>query len=93
MFPDVGKYNQQGNLRQSQIQQLLAKIDHRRFCSLDDSGNLLEEEEDSLPNPETSMERSNLEADRDFDNINIHQLCARGLPRRSLPAIGVSLYL
>lgn len=93
MFADVGKYDEQGNLRQSEVQQLLAKIDHRRFCSLDDSGNLLEEEEDSVPNPEISMERSNLEADRGINNINIHQLCAGGLPCGSLPAIGVSLYL
>ena len=67
MFPDVGKYNEQGNLRQSEVQQLLAKIDHRRFCSLDDSGNLLEEEENFVQNPEISEERSNLEADSGAD--------------------------
>ena len=77
MFADVRKYDEQGNLRQGQVQQLLAQIDHRIVCSSDHSGNLLEEEENFVPNPEISVERSNLEADRDINNINIPQLCAR----------------
>ena len=77
MFADDRKYDEQGQILQVEIQQLMVQIDHRHFCSTADSGNLLEEEENFVPITEISMERSNLEADRDINNINIPQLCAR----------------
>ena len=63
MFSDDRKYNVEGNLLQVEIQQLLVQIDHSHFRSTDDSGNLLEEEESFVENPEMSEKCSDSEAD------------------------------
>ena len=92
MFANDRKYDDRGNLLQSEIQQLLVQIDHSHFCPSDDSRNLLEEEKNFVENPEDSEECSHLESDRGHNTTGVRQQRALRLPPLSIPALRVSLH-